>query len=377
MIPSVWRCFYYPPAARDILSGPEPLAEYTVREHKMINSVFSLDLWGTNNQHKPPFIWGLQVIYKLFVHQFGQLWLSILVLSFLTWLYCVLRDKIHPLFVGGIMLYFIAMPDPYGYTYIILYDYSNMILFALAVYYLVRHLMSKEMNLFYFSAFLFGLATLIRSETLIFAGMFYPLLLLVMIKDKVPMPKMAWRAGIFILPSFFFYYAWIGIFLKYYMPGGFELDNQVTTDWANVAPLFTRMKEIITVLLFSKNTNFLYGHIHFVFLVVFVADCVIYRRFDKVRLFFLYAIAVVYIGLPVMGYITPLFDLVNTTKRGMYKIFPIMVFYMANSPLLLKWSGALRSYEQPATKDVVKPQPVAAVNHPSIKNKKTGRATRR
>ncbi|NDC42771.1 MAG: hypothetical protein EBZ77_14685, partial [Chitinophagia bacterium] len=47
---SVWRCFYYAPNARDMLSGPEAIAEFAIREHKIINSVFSVDLHTTNNQ---------------------------------------------------------------------------------------------------------------------------------------------------------------------------------------------------------------------------------------------------------------------------------------------------------------------------------------
>jgi hypothetical protein len=42
---SIWRCYYLPPTSRDALSGPEAIAEFAVREHTMINSFFSVDLW--------------------------------------------------------------------------------------------------------------------------------------------------------------------------------------------------------------------------------------------------------------------------------------------------------------------------------------------
>ncbi|HEY0612071.1 MAG TPA: hypothetical protein VGD35_20500, partial [Chitinophaga sp.] len=61
---SVWRCYYLPPTPRDLTSGPEVLAEYAVREHTMINSVFNIDLASTNNPYKPAFITSLQIIYK-------------------------------------------------------------------------------------------------------------------------------------------------------------------------------------------------------------------------------------------------------------------------------------------------------------------------
>ena len=53
---STWRCFYYPPVARDMLTGPELVAEYTVREGTMVNSVYSIDLSTTSNYFKSPFI---------------------------------------------------------------------------------------------------------------------------------------------------------------------------------------------------------------------------------------------------------------------------------------------------------------------------------
>jgi hypothetical protein len=59
----------------------------------------------------------------------------------------------------------------------------------------------------------------------------------------------------------------------------------------------------------------------------------------------LYAIAVVYIGMPVMAYITPLFDLDNTTKRGLFKLFPLMAIYMANSGALVKLSEVIKTFE--------------------------------
>jgi len=91
---SVWRCFYYPPYARDMLAGPELLAEFAVREHTMVSSVFTLDLHTTNNYFKSPYITCLQILYKLLVCPFGQLWLSVIAVSFWVWLYSILRERI-------------------------------------------------------------------------------------------------------------------------------------------------------------------------------------------------------------------------------------------------------------------------------------------
>ena len=361
MLPSVWRCYYYPPSARDVLSGPEPIAEFTVREHTMINSALTVDLTGTNNHLKPPFVSGLQIVYKLLVHPFGQLWLTVLVLSFLTWLYSLLRERVHPFIAGLTMLLFICMPDPYGYTYIILFDYSNMILFFAGVYYLSLFTAIGEKNILYFSALLFGLATFIRLETLVFCAMLVPVAGIALYNRQKSIPAAGLHLILFLLVPFAFYYIWAGIFLKHYMPGGFSLDEQVTHAWGNVGYIFTRMSEMNSGLLFASDSTTLYGHLCYVFLAVVLADALFVRKFSREARVMLYGIFVVYVGLALMGYITPLFDLKNTTKRGLYKMFPLMAIYLANSGLLQKLSAALYAFEhagpreaqaQPAAKKV-------------------------
>src|SRR5580698_3447128 len=94
---SVWRCYYLPPTSRDALSGPEAIAEFAFREHTMINSFFNIDLWSTNNQFKSPYLISLQLIFKLAGFPFGQIWLSIVFVSFTVFLYNALKETLHPL----------------------------------------------------------------------------------------------------------------------------------------------------------------------------------------------------------------------------------------------------------------------------------------
>jgi hypothetical protein len=370
MLPSIWRCFYYPPNARDILSGPEPIAEYTVREHTMINSALLVDLTGTNNHQKPPFVSGLQIVYKLLVHPFGSLWLTILALSFLVWIYSLMRRQIHPFLAGIIMLFFICIPDTYGYTYLLLFDYSNMVLFFAGTYYLAVYARKRENNILFFASFLFGLATIIRSETLVLSAMFLPLIIFILYKKQQKLPSIAINAALFMVMPFLFYYIWVGVFLKYYMPGGFNINEQVTHSWQNISFIFTRMGEINEKLLLGNNTLVMYGYFHFLFMLIVVADCIFIRRFSREAVIMLYGIGLVYVGLAVMGYITPLFDLGNTTKRGIFKMFPLMAMYLANSGLLLKLSGAVRAFEFPVAKQETISQPVKADRNKPVGKKK-------
>ena len=132
---SAWRAFYLPPLSRDMLTGPEMLAEFAVKEKTMISSVFTIDLSTTNNYFKSPYITGLQIVYKILVCPFGQVWLSVLAFSFTGWVYTILRARLHPFLAGFLLFSFMAIPELYAYTYMMLYDYSNMIFFFCGFYF--------------------------------------------------------------------------------------------------------------------------------------------------------------------------------------------------------------------------------------------------
>jgi len=64
-------------------------------------------------------------------------------------------------------------------------------------------------------------------------------------------------------------------------------------------------------------------------------------RFSFTARVWLYAVLVVYIGLPFLGYLLPLVDLQHSTKRGLLKIFPLMLLYLAHNQALAKLSARL------------------------------------
>ena len=134
---SIWRCYYFPPVPRDLTSGPEVIAEYTIREKTMINSVFSVDLETTNNQYKPAYLTSLQVIYKYAGFPFGQVWLSVIFAFFTLFLYQAMNLYIHRLLSGFLLIAFLVIPEMYAYTFMALFDYSNAIYFCLSVFFLV------------------------------------------------------------------------------------------------------------------------------------------------------------------------------------------------------------------------------------------------
>jgi hypothetical protein len=349
-ISSVWRAFYFPPNARDILSGPEAIAEYAVKEHSLINSVLTLDLSTTNNHLKPPFITDLQIVYKMAGFAFGQVWLSVIFLGFMLVLYGLLKERVHRLLAGLLLLLFLAIPEMFSYTFITLFDYTNMVLFFLGFYFMWQYFEHGRGSYFSLAVVLMGFATWVRSETLVLVAMTLPALWVYSFKHKTGLIKPVLQSVAMMLVSYCFYAVWINVFLKFYMPGGFSLEGQINKNWSNVQIFFTRLEEMNTRVIFGDLRLALWNHYFTIFLLFFASEIVfgIVKRKLPGREYrnWLYGAMVVYFGLPLLGYLIPLVDLMNTTKRGLFKIMPFLLMLMACSSVLQLLSNVIIKWEE-------------------------------
>jgi hypothetical protein len=359
---SVWRCYYLPPTSRDALSGPEAIAEYAFREHTLINSFFKVDLWSTNNQFKSPFLICLQLIYKLAGFPFGQVWLSPIFICFTVFLYHALRERVHPIIAGILLLLFIMTPEMYAYTFMILYDYSNMVYMSLGLYFLFAYFSGGDKKNFYFASLLIGIATYIRSETLALALLFLPPMLLAQRRKKLSWKKMAILDGLFFVPALLGYYLPNGVYIKYYLPVHYDVGALVNSNPGDISPLFKRYGDIVNRLLVSDFAVHLWGYIFFVTAVLFVAEALFVRRFSREALNWLYGIAILYLGLGLLGWILPVVDLNDTTKRGMFKMLPLCIFYLANNTLLIRLSRAMSRWELAPASPKASAKPALATN---------------
>ncbi|HVU99218.1 MAG TPA: hypothetical protein VHE34_28545 [Puia sp.] len=342
---SVWRAWYLPPTSRDALSGPEAIAQVAISEHTLVNSFFGIDLWTTNNQFKSPFLISLQVIYKLAGFPFGQIWLSILFVSITVFIYHALRERLHPLLAGLLLLLFIMTPEMYAYTFMILYDYSNMIFFFLSLYFLFAWTGTGAANQFFFSGVLMGIATYIRSETLALALLFLPLILLVQRKRKMPVQQILVAIGLFLLPSFLGYYLPSQLYINHYLPVHYDIGGLVNNDLTSFRPLFQRYGDIFNRLLTGEIAIHLWGYIFYLTAILFLAEAIVLRRFNREARNWLYAIVVLYIGLGALGWLLPMMNLNETTKRAMFKMLPLVLFYLANNELLIRFSQTISRWE--------------------------------
>src|SRR5579872_363894 len=294
---SIWRCYYLPPTSRDALSGPEGIAQFALSEHTMINSFFHIDLSTTNNPFKSPFLISLQLIYKMAGFPFGQVWLSIVFVSFTVFLYHAVREKQHPVVAGLLLLLFLMTPEVYAYTFMILYDYSNMVYFFLSVFFLFGYFRNRNVSWFWLSGLLMGIATYIRSETLVLALLFLPVILLVQRRDRMTIKKMALSNLIFYLPSFLLYYLAGPLWLNYYLPVPYHVGDLINRHLTDLGPLFQRYSDILGRLIGSSFGIHLWIYFFFIGGALLVAEVFAPGRFNKDARNWLYAIFVVYLGL--------------------------------------------------------------------------------
>ncbi len=353
-----YKCYLFPTYSRDFTSGPEVIAEYAIKEGHIINSVFGLDLLSTNNHQKPPFIVGLQIIYKMFVQEFGQVWLILISHAFFISLYLILRKFSHALFAGIFVLASIAVPELYAYIIMVLFDFSNMVYVFIGFYFLYQYLFYEERqksNLILSSIF-FMLATYIRPETMILSSMvagFY--FIWSYREDKLNHWKTKLFHTIYIaLPSILMYIISIEIFVKRLLPGKFHAINAINSNLSHLSPLWQRYSDMIHVLMYNRNPNEGYSSIGlfnetFTFLLIFVLaelGIALYRKtWERKSQFWFFSILITYLFIGFFGYLLPLATLNDTTKRALFKLIPLIFAFGSQTFFIQFLSRLLHNWE--------------------------------
>jgi hypothetical protein len=311
----------------------------------MINSFFGIDLSTTNNQFKSPFLISLQVICKMAGFPFGQIWLSAVFVSFMVFLYHTLKEKLHPIIAGLLLLLFLMTPEMYAYTFMILYDYSNMIFFFLSLWFLFGYFRNKTSSWFYFSGLLMGIATYIRSETLVLAILFLPPILLVQIRERRTVKKLVLATLAFLLPSLLGYYLPGPLYIGHYLPVHYNVGDQLNHNLSDWGPLFQRYSDILTHLIASSFGIHLWGYFFIVAAVLLVVEVFVPGRYNRDARNWLYAVLVLYVGIGALGFALPLIDLNDTTKRELFKMLPLVLLYLANNAALIRLSRWISRWE--------------------------------
>ena len=127
---SAWRCWYLPATTRDACVGMDLVAKYAVQDGTLRSSVFHdafLRPYLSLQPFYAPFTALMQVLYRLTGLAFGKLWLTLLLVAFLVFLYRRLRESLHPCLASAVCLLFLAVPEMYAASYLVLTDWNAVL----------------------------------------------------------------------------------------------------------------------------------------------------------------------------------------------------------------------------------------------------------
>lgn len=336
---AVCNAIYVPATARDLLCGPEPIAHFALTEHTFINSVFQQDMPMNNGPFKSLYIPSLQLIYKLIGFTFGKVWVVILSTTFLIFLYSTVRAMVHPVFAGALAVLFLFIPELYAYTYLVLYDYSNMVYFFLSLFFLKEYLHKGHKKAMILTTLFMAIAVYIRPETLILTAMISIYALILLSLNKRRNLKAFMPVIIFVTVAGITYFISSNIYLNYYLPVHYSVSDEINHNLIDITPIFQRLNDMTFELIFTNWGVAHYGYLLVIFSILSAAELVVYKKFSKDSAYWLSLFLVTYLGIAVIGYILPLADLFNSTKRALFKVMPIAVIYISSNRLLLAASA--------------------------------------
>ncbi len=154
------------------------------------------------------------------------------------------------------------------------------------------------------------------------------------------------RSFAFLAPSILFYLLTVSLYIHYYLPVEYNVQGLVNPNLFDIRPFLERFADMNMQLIFSATGINYYGWFVVIFLLVAIFDAVLTDRWTRETKNWLYAVLVIWIGLPLIGYLFPLMDLHNSTKRALFKIFPLMLLYMGHSGVLMELSARLERWEK-------------------------------
>jgi len=286
----------------------------------------------------------MQVVFRLAGLPFGQLWLSAMFLSFVVFFYSRLRESVHSVVAGVVMVLLLAVPEMYAHTFMVLNDYPTAVFFGLSVVLFHEHFRDRRSGAFLLSALFIGFACWTRADTIFFAlpgaGMAVWLARRGAGRGGGQAGlRSAWAHGlVFAAIPGALVLLWHGLYLGLILRQGPEGPGV-----AGALELFSLPGAFYrTAWLFGQAGR--YGYLVYVFFAVALANLVFLR--DRSANALLAWVAILYLGFVAILFALPAASLEGTLKRGFFKFFPVMAFYLAESRLLRLLSERIVRWEQ-------------------------------
>jgi len=335
-----WASWFWPVTPFDAMAGIDLVARQTVVDGTINNRVFtdpSLAGHLSNQPFYAPFAMLMQVIYRLLGFGYGQVWLAVTAICFSAFLYNAMRMWAHPMIAGVLWLLAILTPEMLGYTYLLQTDYLNAVFLASAVIVLTVSAERDDVQAWALAAVLFGAAAWSRTETImvVFMGLLASIPVLWNHVERRTM----WRAlGLSAGAALATFVLWNGYYLPVVLP--------VRPDTASELTMFEfgRFVQVSGDLWSSVIVSTeLWGWAFPLFALGLVGSLILNRSLRP--LLPLVWIAAILLALTVVGTVFTAAVVEQTLRRGIFKLIPLMMFWLAAMPLVVGWSKRLRAWE--------------------------------
>lgn len=346
LVLTFWRAYYLPPYAVDVTSGAEALAEYAIKEGKIVSSVF--DVYQNGNSLKPAYLVSLQIIYKLLGVPFGQIWLIVVFFCFLWFLLKTLLSKLNIQISLALVFIFLCIPEMYFYTHSLMYDYPNAVYFTLSVFYFRSFILNRQSKYLIFSSIFAGIAIYIRPETILLYSILLSGGFVFFIKRYTWSQKIK-HIFIGLLVPCFVYFISVYVYIHFHLPVKYNISDQVNTDIFQISDIVSKFEGATLDLLFGKYGITNYAYFPYLFIFLFLVEIIIFRKLRSAAKFYLFAIVTVYLFFPLLSHFLPGVSIDYTVKRAYFKLFPLMLLYFADNQFLLFISDKMNRWVSTST----------------------------
>lgn len=346
---SVWATYYMPVTPFDAMAGIDLVAKTAVQEGTLNCSIYRDPILAGHLSNQPfyaPFAMLQQVITRSIGFPFGQVWLSVLSISMYTFMFTFLRERVHPFIADILWIFFIMIPELYGYTLLMQTDFANAVYYSIGGILMIMAVEQKSTHLLWGSTLFLAGAAWSRSESFILVGGMLLVMMPWLVKTWNTRQALTWAisTGGVVVAVFAL---WHVLWFRAYLP--VRPDTAAELIGFDPARFLT-----VTRLMFENVLSDLgyWGLTFYGFIVIVVVDAA-FTLWKRVRWNIVLPalwILVTFIVLLVVGTIFASAVVDQTLRRGIFKILPFVFMFIAGTTVLQFASRRLQRWTAGGTR---------------------------
>jgi len=337
----VWASYFWPVTPFDAMAGIDLVARQALIDGHINNQIFtdpSLRGLLSNQPYYAPFAMLMQIVYRSIGFTYGHIWLAVQCITFAWLMFAWLRSYVHPFIASVLWLALIITPEWYGYQFLLQTDMANAVFFTTGAWFFFEAVLRKDVRWLVASALFLSAAAWSRTETIIIIAF--------VLTASLPWTLRAFgnkRAliatasmGLAALASFGL---WHWLYFGVYLP----VAPNTTTELSGGLSL-VRGFSVASEFLGGMLTNvWLWGHTVILFVVGTIVSLLVTRRLGNPLLFVW--ISCILVALIIVGTVFTAALVDTTLRRGIFKVLPLMILALAQSPLAQLLGDRLQRWE--------------------------------